>query len=97
MADLITPGTNHSASPRPDREWARRQVEKKRKLYADLIAYLVVNAFLIVIWAFTGFGYFWPGWVIAGWGVLWLLSARNVYRSRPITDDDIDRELRGRR
>lgn len=99
MAELITPGSDHNDAPAPhaQREWARRQVEKKRKLYADLVAYLAINAFLVAIWAISGFGYFWPGWVLAGWGLLWLLGARNVYRARPITEDDIDRELRGRR
>jgi hypothetical protein len=42
-------------------------------------------------------GYFWPGWVLAGWGVLLVLDAWNVYGRRPLTDDDIDRELRNRR
>jgi hypothetical protein len=49
-------------------------------------------AFLVGIWAVTGFGYFWHGWVIAGWGMQWLLGAWNVCRARPITED----ELRGR-
>jgi len=47
-------------------EWARRRVEKKHKLRADVAAYVVINAFLIGAWAATGFGDFWPGWVLAG-------------------------------
>ncbi len=39
-------------------------------------AYLIVNALLILIWAITGFGYFWPGWVLAVWGVHLILGAR---------------------
>jgi eukaryotic-like serine/threonine-protein kinase len=34
-----------------------------------LVVYLAVNAFLIAIWAITGGGYFWPIWVILGWGL----------------------------
>ena len=45
----------------------------------------------------TGFGYFWPGWVLAGWGVLLLLDVWSVYYRRSLTEDDIDRELRNRR
>ena len=99
MADLVAPDTSHadSSSMGSEREWARRQVERKRKLRADLVGYLVINAFLVGVWAVNGFGYFWPGWVLAGWGVLWLLGAWNVYSSRPIRDTDIDRELHGRR
>jgi len=35
--------------------------------------------------------------VLAGWGVLLLLDAWNVLSRRPITDEDLDRELRGLR
>jgi hypothetical protein len=34
-----------------------------------LTAYVAVNAFLILIWVLTGFGYFWPIWPMAGWGI----------------------------
>lgn len=34
-----------------------------------LNVYLVVNIFLVFIWAVTGAGYFWPMWPAAGWGV----------------------------
>jgi fatty acid desaturase len=96
MADLITPGTGHSDTEPigSEREWARRQVERKRKLRADVLAYAVVNVFLVGAWAVTGFGYFWPAWVMAGWGVLLVLGAWNVYGNRKITESDIERELR---
>jgi hypothetical protein len=32
--------------------------------------YVLVNVFLVAIWALTsGFGYFWPVWPILGWGL----------------------------
>jgi class 3 adenylate cyclase len=31
--------------------------------------YLVVVAFLVVIWALSGAGYFWPAWPAVGWGL----------------------------
>jgi hypothetical protein len=34
-----------------------------------LATYLAVNAALVVIWALTGAGYFWPIWIILGWGI----------------------------
>ena len=78
-------------------EWARKRIERKRKLRGDFIAYVVINAFLIGVWAVTGHGYFWPGWILAGWGVLLLLDAWGVYFRRPLTEEEIDRELRNRR
>ena len=84
-------------SCRREREAARKRVERKHKFRGDVVAYVVINLFLIGLWAATGFGYFWPGWVLAGWGVLLLLDAWNVYYRRPITEDEIDEELRSRR
>ena len=76
---------------------ARKRLERKRKFQGDVVAYVVVNAFLIGIWAVGGSGYFWPGWVLAGWGVLLVLDAWNVYFRRPITEADVEKELRSRR
>jgi hypothetical protein len=79
-----------------ERDLARRRVERKSKLRADLVAYVVINAFLVGIWAVSGLGYFWPGWVLAGWGVLLLLDAWDAYVRRPVTEADVERELNRR-
>jgi len=39
-------------------------------------AYLPVMALLVVIWAVTGAGYFWPIWPALGWGVALLGPGR---------------------
>jgi hypothetical protein len=38
-------------------------------LQGELAAYVAVNLMLIVIWAVTGAGYFWPIWPLLGWGI----------------------------
>ncbi|RPI23472.1 MAG: hypothetical protein EHM57_03930 [Actinobacteria bacterium] len=91
MTELSDTGRESATSP--EYELARKRVEKKRKYRGDLVAYVVINAFLIGVWAASGFGYFWPGWVLAGWGVLLLLEGWNLYYRQPISDDDIVREL----
>ena len=40
-----------------------------RRLRPELAAFVAVNLMLIVIWAATGAGYFWPIWPILGWGL----------------------------
>jgi len=35
----------------------------------EVAAFLAVNLLLIVIWAATGAGYFWPIWPLLGWGI----------------------------
>ena len=76
-------------------EWrqAEKRLNERRDFGAHVLAYLVVNTFLIGIWAFTGAGYFWPAWVLGAWGIGLTLHAWDVYGRRPVTDADIEAEL----
>lgn len=62
-------------SPRPRRDELVEFDEHLR-------AYLSVMALLVVIWALTGAGYFWPIWPILGWGLGVVLSRPRPGRSR---------------
>lgn len=76
---------------------ARARAEKKRKFRGDLVVYVIINAFLVGVWAVTGFGYFWPGWVIGAWGLGLILAAWDLFYRHEVTDEDIQREMhRGR-
>ena len=77
-----------------DYERARARLMKRRKFKGDAAAYVLINALLVGIWAMTGFGYFWPGWVLAGWGVLLLLDSWDSFYRHDVTEEDIQRELR---
>jgi hypothetical protein len=81
----------------PERQQARERVQQRRDFVSHLVAYVIVNAFLVLVWAVTGAGYFWPIWVIGGWGVGVVLHAWEVFFRRPITDADVDAELRRHR
>jgi hypothetical protein len=74
-------------------EQARTRALKKRKFRRDFAAYIVINAFLIGIWAVSGFGYFWPGWILAGWGVFLALNGWDAFYQHDVTEEDIQREL----
>ena len=76
-----------------DYETARARVMRKRKFKGDVMAYVVINAFLVGIWAVSGFGYFWAGWVLAGWGVLLVLDGWDAFYRHDVTEEDIEREL----
>ncbi len=86
---VVTP-----AGEDPVRQLARKRVEQRRDFGSHLAAYVVVNAFLVAVWAVTGAGYFWPVWVLAGWGVGLVLHAWDTFVRRPVTDADVDAELR---
>ena len=75
------------------RETAVRRLEARRGFRNHVAIYIIVNALLVVIWAATGAGYFWPIWPIAGWGIGLAFNAWAVYFERPITEDEIRREM----
>lgn len=82
------------------RSQAVERLRKKRDFKAHVLIYLLVNAFLVVIWAVSSNGdeFFWPIFVIVGWGIGVVANAWDVYGRKPITEDEIRREtdrLRG--
>jgi hypothetical protein len=67
----------------PSRASARNRVERRRRYpLGGLVAYIVVISFLVALWAMTGAGYFWPAYVIAGWGVLDAARALGTLHTR---------------
>lgn len=79
-----------------ERDRARKRLSDRRDLWTHGFVYLVVNGFLVLAWLLTGQGYFWPGWVLGGWGVAVVVHQWDFYWRwhRPITDADIDAEVR---
>jgi hypothetical protein len=78
----------------PRRHAAIERLTAKRDFKANLVSFVVINAFLIFIWAVTGAGFFWPIWVIGGWGIGLAFHAWTVFGQKPITEDDVEREMR---
>lgn len=75
------------------RELARKRVQARRDLTSHVVSYVVFNTLIIGIWLMTGHGYFWPAWILAGWGVGLVLHAWDVFWRRPVTEADVDAEL----
>jgi hypothetical protein len=76
------------------RELAIHSLKKKAGFRTHLIVYVLVNLLLVGIWAASGGGYFWPVWVIGGWGVAIGLQAWDAYRpTAGITEDEISSEM----
>lgn len=75
------------------RQRALKSLKAKQEFRAHLTSYVVVNAFLVALWAVTGRGYFWPIWPILGWGIGLTFHALSLRwdASRP-TQAQIDAE-----
>lgn len=53
-----------------------------------------MNTVLIVVWAATGRGYFWPIWPIFGWGVSLLIQGWKLsHPARGFSEAEIQREM----
>jgi hypothetical protein len=87
--DAMT-ATDHESALRKE---ARERVQKRRDLVGHLVTYVTVNTMFVALWALTGGGYFWPAWVLLGWGVGVVLNVWDVYFRKPITEADVDDEM----
>ncbi len=76
------------------REAAIKRLKAKQEFWGHLVVYLVVNAMLVGVWALTSDGgYFWPMWPLLGWGVAVLLHAWDAFFRRPLSEEQIRKEM----
>jgi hypothetical protein len=78
------------------RTQAVTRIKKKRQFVRNIVIYLLVNAGLWVIWAFDGAdtGDLWPAIVSGIWGAVLVFDAFKVYGERPISEREIEEEMR---
>jgi hypothetical protein len=76
------------------RDKAVQQLKKRRDFRGHVLVYVLVNAFLVAIWAVTTpHGFFWPVFPIAGWGIGVVMNAWDIYWRPEITEKDIRHEI----
>jgi hypothetical protein len=76
------------------RSIAHKRIKARNDFYSYLLIWLGVSVLVTGIWALSGMGYFWPGWVIGGMGIAALFQAIGVFGPRGvITDSAIDAEV----
>jgi hypothetical protein len=85
--------TYHDDTDDELRERAIVRLRKKSDFGAHLLAYVLVNAFFVGIWAMTGAHFFWPVFPIMGWGIGVAFNAWDVYRREEPDEARIRREM----
>jgi hypothetical protein len=75
------------------RRRAVKRLRAKAGFWTHLVVYLAVNAFLVMIWFFTGAGFFWPIFPIAGWGIGVAANAWDIFGREPVTEERIQHEM----
>jgi hypothetical protein len=78
----------------PLRNAAIGRLKVRHAFQVDVVSYVIINALLVVVWAVSGAGYFWPIWVMFGWGIGLVLHAWTVFGQKPITELEIEEEMR---
>jgi uncharacterized ion transporter superfamily protein YfcC len=76
------------------RQQAFERVKKRRDFWPHLLVYVLVNSFVVVIWTVTSHGgFFWPAFLMVGWGIGVVMHAWDAFFRSEITEEDVDREL----
>ena len=90
---MTTVTTNTPAAGEDLREVAVERLKKRQDFRAHLLVYTLVNGLVLTIWALTGGGSPWPLIVMGFWGVGLIMNAYDVYGRKPISEDDVQREI----
>ena len=97
----VTPSTDPPRSPHVDRtgaetdlhERAVKRLKAKEEFRVHLLIYALVNGMVVLIWAMTGASFFWPIFLIAGWGIGLVAHAMEVYWRHEPTEAEIASEM----
>ena len=89
-------GGGHEATPieSSERAFVRQQLEARRDFASHVFVFIVVNTAVVLIWAITGTGYFWPAWLIGAWGIGLVMHGWDAFIRRPVTEEDVDEAMR---
>ena len=75
------------------RQQAIQRLHQRRGFLNYVIGAVVISLFMVVIWALSGQGYFWPIWVMGGFAIGLIFYGVNLVMNKPLTEEQIQREM----
>jgi putative exporter of polyketide antibiotics len=87
---------NPQAQDEDARARAIGRLKHRQSLRQNALVFVAVAVLLIVVWAVSGAGYFWPVFPIAGMAIALAAQAYQLHAQRPLSEEAIEREM-GRR
>jgi len=83
------------------RRRVRKRLKARREFVGNLTSYILVNGGLLMLWAFTGAGFFWPIFPIFFWGIGVFMQGYGYYsqfgpgadRHSEIIEQEVRREM----
>lgn len=84
-----------TSDEQPLRERALSRLKRRRDFRVHLLMYVLVNAFLVVIWwVVNGEGsFFWPVFPLVGWGIGLVAHGYDVYYGEDFSEAQIRKEM----
>ena len=74
LRPVVITADTESDTDKAAREEALERIKKRRDLATHVVVYILINAALWGVWAFTDAGYPWPAWITGGWGAALLIN-----------------------
>jgi hypothetical protein len=75
------------------RSRAIARLRARSEFRRHLLIYVAINAFVVLIWWWTGVGFFWPIFPIFFWGIGIVAHAWQTYGSDEFSEERIRREI----
>ena len=75
------------------RSAAIARLKKRADFKVHLLVYVLVNSCVVVIWATTGAGFFWPVFPMVAWGIGVVMNGWDAYRREVPTESQIQHEM----
>ena len=72
------------------------RLKHRQSFQQNALIFAAVSVLLVVIWAFSGAGYFWPVFPIGGMVIAVAAQAFQLYGQRPVSEEAIEREMHRR-
>lgn len=88
----VDPTVDRSGDPAL-RDLAVDRLKKKAEFRMHVLIYALVNGMIVLIWAMTGAGFFWPVFPLAGWGIGLVAHAVETFGHDTPTEDEISQEM----
>ncbi len=79
--------------PTDPRQAAIARLHKKRAFWIQVVGWIVGFLFMTAIWALSGMGGFWPIWILVVGAFVLAMQAWAIFGQKPITDEEINREM----
>ncbi|GAA3794689.1 hypothetical protein GCM10022380_09540 [Amycolatopsis tucumanensis] len=75
------------------REHAVARLKQKRDYYQHVAVFVLINGFLIGVWALTGADFFWPVFPLGAWGVGLIMHTWDTFSPNSPSERRIRREM----